>query len=680
VGDAVADYAPTADSVSGTVAAGDTLTLSLAYRQTTGLLAVQVAGVPGNASGTPTVRVRVTGPNGYQQLLSGTATLVRLVPGSYTITADDLTVRDTLWGATQRAQTVTVAAGATASPAFVQFAPVAGQLQLRASGLPRGTPALFRVERGSTVRRVTGTALPVDSLAPGEWTVVAEAVSAGSARFLPFPASQRVTVVRDTSVTVQFAYGREGGSRPNWSIARVVVMQATQRPDNSVPLVAGRTALVRVFAVGSEPEMSVAPVRIRATLNGAPAGEWTVAAPERDMRQTVVDGVLSASWNTTLPSSIVQPGLQLSAELDPAQSLPDADRGDNQWPAGGGAVPVPVVRVPPLVVRFVPVTTGANTGSVSPSRVNDFLGFARQVLPLADISSSVRAPFTSAVRAVSSLERWQQVLSEVAALRVADGAPAGMHYVGVVRTSGDVYGIGQIGGQSSVVWDASSLGFVTAHELAHNFGRRHSGCANIRDDGAFPYPGGAIGQVGWDATAGRLLPASTGDLLGYCQPAWTSDHTWRGVLDARGTLAAGLLSAAAVAGPVHERRVLLWGRTTAAAVELEAPALLGAGTVADESTSHPAVRTLELRVLGVGDTVLYARPVPVVATGHGTPEDRDRGVFAVTMPWLSSLASRVRAIELRDLGRPWLRLRRDCEAASGDRPRSGSLGLPGACR
>lgn len=78
---------------------------------TTGSLQVNINALPTGVN----AAVRVTGPNNFAQDLSASRTLASLAPGSYTVTAANVSAGSATYTATPATQTVTVTAGATAS-------------------------------------------------------------------------------------------------------------------------------------------------------------------------------------------------------------------------------------------------------------------------------------------------------------------------------------------------------------------------------------------------------------------------------------------------------------------------------------------------------------------------------------------------------------------------------------
>jgi hypothetical protein len=98
-----------------------------------------------------------------------------------------------------------------------------------------------------------------------------------------------------------------------------------------------------------------------------------------------------------------------------------------------------------------------------------------------------------------------------------------------------------------------------AHELGHNFGRFHSPCGSPGQlDELYPYRGGQIGVMGYDASTGALkAPNLYADVMGYCSPRWISDYTYMGMMD---NLTSGSASLPAVDSAAAQPGLLVWGR------------------------------------------------------------------------------------------------------------------------
>jgi hypothetical protein len=137
---------------------------------TTGTLAVAASGLPAGANAS----VRVTGPNNYQQDLTGSQTLSNLAPGSYSVAASPVTVGGAVYAPTPPTQSAVVTAGATTT-ATVTYGSAVVNITLSevVANLdnptyltaPAGDTRLFVLERPGRVRIVeNGNLLPIPFL------------------------------------------------------------------------------------------------------------------------------------------------------------------------------------------------------------------------------------------------------------------------------------------------------------------------------------------------------------------------------------------------------------------------------------------------------------------------------------------------------------------------------------
>lgn len=357
---------------------------------------------------------------------------------------------------------------------------------------------------------------------------------------------------------------------PNLRIEAAYIVQRVQRRAGDVPLVADADGLLRVFVVGDRPGMPAPPVDVELFRDGAPILTSRIDAPAATLPTAVDESSLGNSWNLALPGTLLHGNLSLRVTADPDDSHAEHDETDNVFPASGAPGALDLRTPPPFDVVFVPVRQSANgaVGSVSAGSVDSFLTDTRRMLPLGPVGGTVHAEFVTDQPVLGSDgSSWSAVLSEVAALRAAEGDSRA--YYGVVSTSygSGVAGIGYIGWPVALGWDRGSRASVAAHEWGHNFGRRHApGCGAGNPDGAWPHPDGRIGAWGWDAAAGTLKsPDVHYDLMSYCGPEWISDHVYERILDARGSGAGA--PAAAPSAPVDG--LLVWGRIEAGRTILE---------------------------------------------------------------------------------------------------------------
>ena len=104
-------YAADPSSQNVTVSGGSTATSTVAYAVSSGVLAVDILGLPTGVS----AAVQISGPGGYAGMLTAGTTVSGLLPGQYTITAQPVSDGATLYEGSPPTQDATVTSGATAN-------------------------------------------------------------------------------------------------------------------------------------------------------------------------------------------------------------------------------------------------------------------------------------------------------------------------------------------------------------------------------------------------------------------------------------------------------------------------------------------------------------------------------------------------------------------------------------
>jgi len=399
----------------------------------------------------------------------------------------------------------------------------------------------------------------IQNLAAGPHSVLLGDVAANCTIAGSNPQTAAVSAGQTTPITFAVSCVAAGQS-VNLRIQRVWLTQSTQNVEGSVPLVESRDAFLRVFVTAS-PGTPVTPaVRVRLYKSGGLIQTLTVPAPGSSTPSTILEGSLGSSWNVQIPGSMMQPNTSMLVDVDPGNSIPESNEGDNTFPASGAAQAINVQAVSPAIVRLVPIRQSANglVGSVGSS--DQALDLTRRMYPLGNVSTEVRQVFTvqGPLQAFNDNSEWNQVLSDLEALRIADDATDRTYY-GVVHldyTSG-IVGNGFVGAPSALGWDnPSDMRRVIAHELGHTWGQLHTPCGTPPGvDPAYPYHSGNIGVYGYDLGNGTLKTPGQPDIMGYCDNPWVSDYTYKSIMTFRRSHP---LRAQAAEGA--QPCILVWGR------------------------------------------------------------------------------------------------------------------------
>ncbi len=527
---------------------------------TGGSLRVTILGLPTGSAAT----VTVTGPGGFNQSVTTTQTLSQLAPGTYAVTATDVNIGGAQYSPNPVTQSVTV--NSNQSTASVVYSTATGSLSVNITGLGTSRTAAVTVTGPAGYSHPLNSTTTLNGLAPGDYTVsAANPASAGCTNNTPTPTAQTVTVVARQTAVANVSYGPAGSGAVNLCIGGMYLIQSAQDLSASVPLVRNRDAYLRVFPVADQANTPAPVVQLRILVNSSQQGSPITLNPNRATVPTAADeSVLNNSWNYRVPGSLIQPGLSIEATVDPANLVPESNDSDNVFVLS----PTDIRSVPILSVTMVPILqTGTNQqGNVTDANKSNFLDVTRSMHPLDGVDIQVRAtPLTTSTTLESDGAGWLEVLDQVDAASLADGR----YYYGVAKVSyqSGVAGIAfvsepSLASHAAMGWDAMpSAAVVMAHELAHNWGRRHAPCGGPTDlDVNYPDPSGLTDSYGLDLSTAQptLKPASSSDIMGYCSSKWVSEYTYRGVFDYLAPLSS-LPVSADMADQTPQPSLLVWG-------------------------------------------------------------------------------------------------------------------------
>jgi hypothetical protein len=332
----------------------------------------------------------------------------------------------------------------------------------------------------------------------------------------------------------------------NLRIAGMYLTQSAQDYAGSIPLVKNRNGFLRVFVIADRANTVAPAVQVQVRVyNGATLQSTIPISPPIGLASVPTapdESSLSYSWNTPLSGTLIQPGLRIEAEVNPApRAVVETDTTDNILTP----LPLTVQPVPTLNVTFVPViqSSTGQQGDVTNANKDAFLDLTKRMHPIDGVNVVVGVPMPTSTTLQADGTGWSTVLSEIDARRVADSTLSAYngYYYGVAKVSygSGVAGVAYVrnpsGPKAALGWDdLGTRGAVVAHELGHNWGRNHAPCGNPANlDANYPYSGGTTGVYGLDlgTPTPTLEPPTTSDIMGYCKPQWISDYNYRAVLN-----------------------------------------------------------------------------------------------------------------------------------------------------
>ena len=504
-------------------------------------------------------------------------------------------------------------------------------------------------QHGEPFERVPSWAGPV-------WTLDGGSVSASGAALRAEEPGQTLGTLRIGSLSAS-AVLRVNPRALDLDVDGVYLTQGAQRANGSVPLVAGRDALLRVFLRGDQVNYFRPSVRVQLIRAGVVEETLALEPVAASVPLAREEGDLLTSWNVRIPGARLQPGLSMVVEADPAGIVPRKSGSSARFPAAG-AVALDIRTVPKLWLRLIPIRqlTEGSTGAVTEANKASYVRDLIAMHPVAEYDVDVRAPYsTSASSATGS--GWNTIINEIVALRTADASAR--YYYGILNAApgSGIAGLGYLGFPVAIGYDAlPNAAGTLAHELGHNFNRRHTPCGDPGGpDLNFPHQNGSIGVYGYDLLAGTLKsPAVDKDLMSYCRPRWTSDYTYEAVLNFR---RGGDNRTGGDAAPASEPSLLVWGRVGGGEAVIE-PAF--------EISTRPALPVrpgpYTLQGFDAGGAVLFSLPF----SGEQLAElDTREHHFAFALP--ARLAQTERLARLRVTG-PGVAVERRRGARAGTRP------------
>lgn len=301
------------------------------------------------------------------------------------------------------------------------------------------------------------------------------------------------------------------------------LVQTTQSEKYPAPIIAGEDALLRVFLTADSGGANLPPIRARFYSGARLAHSVELPGSSVPIPTEVDEGNLSRSANARIPGKVLQPGLEMVIEIDPASTLDPALGIPKRIPEEGRA-PVDIRQVPLLELTAIPFLYTENPDSTVLEYANDLnteTGVFRKaaaLLPIVDIDVAIHDPVWTTSRFVADM------LRETEAIRVLEGRAG--YYMGLMtRVDGGVQGQASYFGSPTFVSHVDPV--TIAHELGHSMSLMHTKCGDpppARPDEKYPWADGSIGAWGYDFAAEEVIPPHASDVMGYCGLNWISTY------------------------------------------------------------------------------------------------------------------------------------------------------------
>ena len=219
----------------------------------------------------------------------------------------------------------------------------------------------------------------------------------------------------------------------------IYLNQVIQNPEGNVRLIAGRPALLRIFATGNEVSFYRPTVRADLYRDGEIVQTAAMSYESEVLFDEPNESALEYSYNMKVPAELIQPGLELVVELDTENTVPKAAGSITRYPAEG-TMRLPIVEMPVFQQTFVPTILNRHPNhrvfewlrGIGPE--SHHVQVTRTLLPIGEMEVFVRDTFYTDANLTTN-SGWDAYLREVEVLWKMEGE-RGYYYGVAVLPSG----------------------------------------------------------------------------------------------------------------------------------------------------------------------------------------------------------------------------------------------------
>ena len=364
-----------------------------------------------------------------------------------------------------------------------------------------------------------------------------------SAKKNPEDPTQSINNASDTGNSVYLPFISKSPSPTfDLTIDWLEITQSIQTASNNVPLVAGRTTVVRAYAKTDQPGGTEnIHVSLSAWQGGTQLPDSPLVLGPNVISPSTSRADINSSNNFQLPKSWLTGQVTIEANVDSNHVLFETNENNNTT-----SLTLNFNSVPSLDVKIIPIHYyhHGNINDYYPAVSQDIISNdVWNIYPVDNVNISFHSPKTYYGN-LNDVNDWIYILNAITDMKQSEGAPDSQIWYGLLPVEdergdtwfyGGVIGLGWLGDRVSIgLADFSSYGLdggiTAAHEFGHNLGRDHAPCGDpAYPDPYYPYSGGVIGQYGFNLSHFTVIPDNYKDIMSYCSPEWVSDYTYRGL-------------------------------------------------------------------------------------------------------------------------------------------------------
>jgi hypothetical protein len=320
---------------------------------------------------------------------------------------------------------------------------------------------------------------------------------------------------------------------------------AVASKDRVAAVVQGRLTMFRVSVTpgtGFMPRMLSARVVVK---NGATMDQFFA---KQMISKASTDADSASTFQITVPAAKIQDATTYSVELVECGAAPTGGMLLQQRFPAMGEAPLETKKTGVLKVRVIPLVSNSHMANTADTALKIYKDFLEAMYPIEQAQLEVGKALN-----VAYPVDWNNTLDQLRQRRQTDKPPTDVYYYGFLMPTdnfkdycrnGCTAGVGYVGSLTQAAThvamglaygDELSAG-VMAHEVGHNHGRNHAPCAPGNQisgvDRNYPYMGAITNTWGYDSRKQTFFsPDKAKDIMGYCDPKWISDYTYKGLVD-----------------------------------------------------------------------------------------------------------------------------------------------------